>query len=1392
MIGTRTAVFAAAIALLVGAAGSASAQMAGAPPSNPTETAAGGVSGQAVSGGETATPDSVTSASSAASSGPTSGVAVGRRTVPKPKAPTPAQVSALQRLTEESRAFTEGARSFQRSLTMVVRHHYEERRRRIFAALDREITAEKKSLTEAREEAIRRLEAFVQRYSGENADSTATPDAMFRLAALYEERARTDFDGDISPQLELAVNLYRRIVREYPKYEEIAAVHYYLGHSLTDSGRIEEGQQAWRALVCHNRYQVRDDPANAKKIFLAPLEQDHEGRFWDNWYNKNPLPIDQLVGRKGAATNPKTLDPAEELVFRDPYKECQPMAQQVAPGEEPRYLAEIWWQLGNFHFDQMDPNGGPYNLNRAVSSYELGMQYKRPPLFGVSLYKLAWAYFKQQRYRTATQEFVRLLAYADEQEAKTGDPGADFRTEAFTYIAGSLTYVDFDGPGKNDPYIPRNDVLDTESNPVEAERKMAIAITRVQDPTLIPQDKKWSVEIYKALAQEYTDISQNRNAIATMELMLQKFPLDRDAPLVQHKVAELYDQLARLAPEGSATRAEYSGKALDGRGRLAAYVGATPWTDANRDDPEALEQAELLVKSGLKRAAADHTNFARAYYDRALELNDAGEQSVQIEKSIAEYRLADQGWTAYLEQDPTAMDAYETRFWVADARYWVAVLQVALNRSPSAEEVRLAREASTAVRESNEDDKYLQPAAYYVVTLAEKILEDQYRLFKESEGARGIEQRTEVEFEGEGESRRVKVLEIPAPVRDAIVARDDYNARIAADRDPQKNGLLYAFQSADYTFVYGQFAEARQRYQPIFDEYCGKNEWGYKAWEKLISMSNFEGKVEESRKLAEGKSCAYNEETKRAEDAIRKPVKQGVAYLDARKLYEEAEKMPPGPERDKRWREAAAAYKVALDAAPDRDEAPEAAMNGAFAYKQVGEYDKAIEMYELFIGRYGSEAKLKNLQSGDAKAKPPVEPNPKKYEERVAYLKNAYDALAAAYVLFFDYPRAAETFEKISVTSHFQEADRRESAKQALVLYTSLGDRGGMNRTRDKYRQLGASQKEIAEADFVVATSDLKRWDEFSPDEGANQDARKRAQKAMSDYYDAEKGRAASTQFVVQAAYHMAKMKKASGAGDTNDWWKNTIAAFQRYKRGAPVKDGRSSALGSREASMAAEADYTLLDQELAKKFDYESGHHRYKGTSVEVVKQYRQDAADAKQWFEKLQTIADSYLSPDWTPIVIARQGSLYDSLRTGLYNTRPPALKMFDKKLEALLKRAEESGIPELQEKADAKRIAIQDAWRAARDQELDSADRILVDRYANSIVLARRYNVSNPAVTRAIRRLAFVTDVVGEGKMSGYAGTVKELNYSPGMFQRMRPGLVTTPKPNGMPKPLPVLPQ
>ena len=570
--------------------------------------------------------------------------------------------------------------------------------------------------------------------------------------------------------------------------------------------------------------------------------------------------------------------------------------------------------------------------------------------------------------------------------------------------------------------------------------------------------------------------------------------------------------------------------------------------------------------------------------------------------------------------------------------------------------------------------------------------------------------------------------------------------------------------------------------------YCGKNKWGFRAWEKLISMSNFEDDAKRSQELANGKSCAIDEETRRAEEQIRNPVRVRAAYKLAQDAFKEAEKMPDGPERDKKWREAAAAYRTALEVDPAYKESPEAAMNGAYAYKKVGEYDKAIAMYDVFIARYGSEKVLDTLKNGDPKAKPPVAAKPKEYEERVGFLKGAHEALAGAYVLFFNYPKAAETFDNISKSQHFDQKERRNAARQALSLYTSLGDRGSMNRARDRLVQLGATPKEVAEADFIVATLDLKRWDEHSPDAGANAQARKKALKTMLDYYDKNKRRDAAARFVVHAAYHVAKMKRAGKSADYRAWLKSTMVAFQRHKGLSPRKGGKSSAVGTQEAAMGAEAEYTLLDEEINKKFDYETGHHRFKGTAVEVVKDYKKAANEAKVWYDKLQHVVDEYVSPEWSTVTVARQGSLYDSLRTGLYNTRPPALKMFNKKMERLLKKAEESGNPDLQEKADAIRVSVSQAWRKKRDQEINGADKIMVQRYAASVLMARRYVVSNGEVVRAIRRLAFITDVIGEAKMVQHTSGVKELDYEEGMFKRMRPGQMSTPKADGMPAPLP----
>src|SRR5262249_35200721 len=160
-------------------------------------------------------------------------------------------------------------------------------------------------------------------------------------------------------------------------------------------------------------------------------------------------------------------------------------------------------------------------------------------------------------------------------------------------------------------------------------------------------------------------------------------------------------------------------------------------------------------------------------------------------------------------------------------------------------------------------------------------------------------------------------------------------------------------------------------------------------------------------------------------------------------------KMPPGPERDRTWRDAAALYRSALEAAPDGNEAPEYAINGAYAYKQVGAYADAIALYRRFLERYGSEATLARLARGDPRAGPNGAPDPRRYDERRRYTQMAAEQLAAAEVLLFDHAGAAASFEALARNVHFEPRARRDAARNVAILHAHLGARDRMLAARD-------------------------------------------------------------------------------------------------------------------------------------------------------------------------------------------------------------------------------------------------------------------------------------------------------------------------------------------------------
>jgi hypothetical protein len=1344
-------------------------------------------------------------------------------------------VAAFDVMHGEAQAYERGASDYKDAVTTIISLHYEEKKKAILSGLDREVEAEESELRKARDTAIGRLEEFIDKYSGVSAQPEATPDAMYRLAALYEERARSQEDANdpeggpkLVAALKPSIRLYKRIIREFPKYKEIAGVYYFLGHLLSDCGRSEESLQVWRSLVCHNHYPypVSTDPKDPDLDVVQPMPGDHDASYWKAWRNRYPS-VEAL--KKG---------PKDDTTFVSPYPQsCVALAQPNVPaGQDPKYVAEVWWRIGDWEFDQRDIGGGVieyepsavWDYNRAAAAYIHSMQFNRPPLFGVALYKYAWTLFKQQRYDAAVAAFVRLLRYTDEQEKLTGDPGADFRQEAFTYIAGSLDVTDFfSGPGEDEPYIARADILATAKSPAEAETKLEEAIRNVQDSRIIPQDQRWTIDIYKALALEFRAINQFHNALTVYRLMLDKWPLDPSAPDTQNAIADLYDQLVRSTKVGDERRV-YERGILEARTALAKYVGETPWVDANKDNPGAIHRAEELARTGLKSAASAHTANARAAVDQAGQTADPAERLRLLRTALEEYKLAAIGWLGYLRQDENTPDAYTSRCLYADSLHQQVRLEVSLHGfdptktpEPTSEEIATAARAATEARDSDEDDQYIDSVGLMVVDLADVDRDLSFQRWDSTGGHQGVEPRKAPRLTGPEGDQKVVVEPLPDVVEQSMRARDEYVERVPPDRDKQNNATEYAFYTAEQYFIYGHFPEAEERFLPLYEQHCGKDDKGYEAWKRLIQMSNFNKDAERSRVLAlaeKNHSCAYSEKEKveESEGVLTDLVLQNAAYSDANKVFEQAKNAPPGPGKDALWRQAGKMYEDALRAAPSHSDAPAAAINSAFCYKQVSEFNKAIDLYQLFIAQYGGDDIMDRLERGglDPEKKVKVGPNVVEYKERLKYLGMAYEALSTTYYGFFAYPRAADSFARIASNRRFDDSMRVAAAHNAMTLYSNLGDRNGMTRMydvlTDSKQRLPADQR--AEIDYLRASFDFGLWNPNGGDSSANATARRQAIASFEQFHASKKNVPEAAPYSLESAYRVATMLRSANDGAYRGWYKTVLADWDYFRvhpatGGSSTKKGQVLATDGPYSDYGAEADFALIDEQIRAGFDYGTGHHRYAGNVIDIARDVDKDVGDAeKTWRPQLERVASQYGSFEWAAAATARVGSLYDSIRSGLDLATPkyftPQQEAMLNKLASTADKLDAAGMSdkadEIRQRIDDTKDAVRTKWRATEDRYMEACNQKSVSRYVTAALTARKYNVKNSTVQNAVARLAFFTDYLGDEKMKRYVENTPDplspssmLVYSSGEFLQWRSGVVSAPAPDGQPAPLPVLP-
>ena len=614
-------------------------------------------------------------------------------------------------------------------------------------------------------------------------------------------------------------------------------------------------------------------------------------------------------------------------------------------------------------------------------------------------------------------------------------------------------------------------------------------------------------------------------------------------------------------------------------------------------------------------------------------------------------------------------------------------------------------------------------------------------------------------------------------------------------------------------------------FEAIYKERCGKDSLGYEAWKRLIVMSNLQKNAERSRELAEAEkknSCAKTDlqmaEEKRGD--LTDIVLQNAAFEDANKVFEQAKAAPPGPQKDALWRKAAAMYAAALDAAPAHKDAPAAAINSAFCYKQVGEFDKAIKLYQMFIDNYGSEDILNRLQNGgiDPEKQAKVGPDPAEYKERIKYLGMAYDALSTTYYGFFAYQHAAESFGKIASNPRFDDPERANAARIAMVLYSNLGDRANMSRmyavssTRGCICRTTSGPRPTTSGRASTTPSGTRRPGSRRGNCGVARPGDREPRAVPRREQGPARSRRATRS---SRRIAIAKMMQSAGDPAFRTWFKTTIADWEYFKSYPLAVAGAGGKAGGRITSTDApysdyggEADFTLVDEQVKSEFDYATGHHHYAGNVVDVTKALDKDLGEAeKKWRPLLEHVATEYGSFEWAAAATARDR---DALRLDPHGTRPRRRRTTSRRSRTRCSRSSRTVADKLNDagqgdKADQVQKSIDDTkdavrakWRATKDQYLEVCNQKMVGKYVTAALIARKYNVKDAAVQNA-RRAAGVfhrlprrrQDEAVRREHPRPLDPDSKLVYANGEFLQWRSGVVSTPPASGQPAPLPAAP-
>ena len=956
-----------ALALLVAAATSAGPALAVAPPSNrPVDRA-----------------------------GPT--------TAPDGSPLTPEDQQELKQMEDAVRSFEAATKDYRGTVTHIIKQDYDKKRRELIAKYDAQIKQVEQEEKDRRLEAIALFEKWLAKYPN---DQKWTPDVVFRLAELYFERANDDYLAAVdaaqkaadeaqkagkeapaappTPDYTLTINLYKRLIAEFPTYRLIDGAFYLLGYCQGEMNHEPEAKQAYLALVCGNEYKALDTP-------------------------RPPQP---------------TKD--KKATFVDPYANC------VAIKDDSRFVPEAWTRIGEYHFDGNE-------LELAIAAYARVLKYKDSPYYDKALYKLAWAYYRADRYPESIKKFDELVMFSDSKKTESGKEGSDLRQESVQYLGISFAEKDWNGDGVDDPET---------------------GLQRIEGFYRGRDDESHVRDIFQKLGDIYFDETEYAKAIEVYRRVLAKWPYAKENPKLQDRIVQadkrMRNEEAVLA---------------DTRELALKYGKGSEWYKKNRDDKAAVDAAAELAEQAMVTVAVEHHRRAQAM--KKLALAKTPPDGVMLQRVANEYRLASEGYENYLQQFPNSKNTYDYTFFYAETLYYSGRF---LDAAAQYEKVR----------DSNLDNRYLEDAAFTAVKSYENLVNQEV-------AQRKIVMPALPEV-GKVQSP-VTAQPVPDEVRKLQTAYDEYTKHV-----PQSGKVAtMIYKAAEIDFKYLDFEKARARMEPIFEKYCAGNDIGAQAGSAIVAMYTIENNLDKilewTDRLLKGK-CG-SAETVAANAGKLKDLSQDVRFQKAQKDFNDGKFEPAAEaflklvdedpqnksgnndkalnnaavafEKVSRFQAATKVYERIVNEYPASPFVDDALFRTAISYARFFEFDKAVVSYQRLAtdpkfakspnrtnALFNAAVILENDQNYAESARlfqqyaALKDPSLKRDEQGdaffrsgIIYLKNKDPQKAMR--TFQEYLRSWGTDPKKTIEAHYHIAEAHEQLKNhaaALKEYRQIEDEG--------------------------------------------------------------------------------------------------------------------------------------------------------------------------------------------------------------------------------------------------------------------------------------------------------------------------------------------------------------